>query len=423
MYFAIQHTALYYNTMLYFYRNAVNDGRHRQNPFKDYSPAMDCDEIDTTKNDLTDAFKNTLIDVSKEFLTHLERNKREWYSREDSSVYTGTAGIAQMYYQFGRISNNSSYSKRALELIEISLSDKRADRHVSFLVGSVGSLAIGAIIQHESGNETESHKLIAKLCSFANNALADKSDELLYGKIGYLYALLFVNSRISSKPIDEHLIKQVIDRVIRDGKEYSKSHNHESPLMYEWYEKQYLGGAHGLAGILYILLQAREYLTETQLEQDVRPSIDYLETLKYPSGNFPSSLGSSSDKLVHWCHGAPSTSMFFLEAHKVFGKESYLQTAIECGEVVWSRGILKKGYGLCHGVAGNAYTFISLYQHTNDLKYLYRACKFAQLCREAKDYDRVPDRPFSLFEGLAGVIYFLVDLCQPKLAKFPAYTL
>lgn len=85
---------------------------------------------------------------------------------------------------------------------------------------------------------------------------------------------------------------------------------------------------------------------------------------------------------------------------QVFKKESYLRTAVKCGEVVWSRGILKKGYGLCHGVSGNAYTFISLYQHTNDLKYLYRACKFAELCmRQAKDYDRIPDRPFSLFEG------------------------
>ncbi len=34
------------------------------------------------------------------------------------------------------------------------------------------------------------------------------------------------------------------------------------------------------------------------------------------------------------------------------------------GEVIWSRGLLKKGWGLCHGTAGNGYAFIHLYQIT-----------------------------------------------------------
>ena len=34
-------------------------------------------------------------------------------------------------------------------------------------------------------------------------------DELLYGRSGYLYSLLFVNKYISPAPIDRNLIKQV----------------------------------------------------------------------------------------------------------------------------------------------------------------------------------------------------------------------
>jgi hypothetical protein len=26
---------------------------------------------------------------------------------------------------------------------------------------------------------------------------------------------------------------------------------------------------------------------------------------------------------------------------------------------IWEYGILKKGFGLCHGISGNAYTFIA----------------------------------------------------------------
>ena len=39
------------------------------------------------------------------------------------------------------------------------------------------------------------------------------------------------------------------------------------------------------------------------------------------------------------------------------------------------RGLLKKGYGLCHGIAGNAYVFLELYKTTNDLQWLHRSIK------------------------------------------------
>lgn len=54
--------------------------------------------------------------------------------------------------------------------------------------------------------------------------------------------------------------------------------------------------------------------------------------------------------------------------------QQYLYDALQCGEVVWHFGLLKKGYGLCHGAAGNAYTFLALYRQTQDPKHLYRAC-------------------------------------------------
>lgn len=55
---------------------------------------------------------------------------------------------------------------------------------------------------------------------------------------------------------------------------------------------------------------------------------------------------------------------FFLSFQQVFGHNDYLQTALKCGDVVWKRGLLTKGYSICHGVAGNAYTFLVLYQLT-----------------------------------------------------------
>ena len=195
------------------------------------------------------------------------------------------------------------------------------------------------------------------------------------------------------------------------------------------------------------LFQAKQYLTTEQIEL-VRPTVDFLIGIRYSSGNFPSSLGSNNDRLVHWCHGAPGSVQMLCAAYqviigqdshlgfllnwnnkfsicfKVFRDQKYLTAAELCGDVVWERGLLRKGYGICHGVAGNAYTFLILYQTTRDIKHLYRACKFAEWCTTYNQYqERVPDRPYSLFEGLAGTIYFLNDIQDPLNARFPGFTI
>jgi len=59
----------------------------------------------------------------------------------------------------------------------------------------------------------------------------------------------------------------------------------------------------------------------------------------------------------------------------VFGEAKYLEAMKECAKVLWSRGLLRKGYGICHGVAGNAYGFLTAYQLTGDQKYIYQAVK------------------------------------------------
>lgn len=64
-----------------------------------------------------------------------------------------------------------------------------------------------------------------------------------------------------------------------------------------------------------------------------------------------------------------------IQAYQVFRAERYLNDAYQCADVIWKYGLLKKGYGLCHGTAGNAYAFLTLFNLTQDMKYLYRACK------------------------------------------------
>jgi len=58
----------------------------------------------------------------------------------------------------------------------------------------------------------------------------------------------------------------------------------------------------------------------------------------------------------------------------VFGKNhKYLDGCRALAETVWEKGLLKKGPGICHGVAGSGYVFLLMYRLTGEEKYLYRA--------------------------------------------------
>jgi len=252
---------------------------------------------------------------------------------------------------------------------------------------------------------------------------SDIPDENLYGRCGYLSALLFIRSHLGPEAIQSNSIIKVVKAVVQSGKALSERIEHSIPLMYTWHDKKYLGAAHGLAGIYYILLQIDEPEVQQYIRELVKPCIDFLMAHRFPSGNGPSSLKSKSeDVLVQWCHGAPGWVQLFALSYKIYKDEKYFNAALKFGNVIWRRGLLTKGYGLCHGAAGNAYAFLSLFHLTSNHKYLYYAYKFAEWCCDYGRHDvGTPDRPFSMFEGLAGTIYFLVDMLDPNTAAFPGY--
>ena len=51
------------------------------------------------------------------------------------------------------------------------------------------------------------------------------------------------------------LLFQIWKKIVESGKGLATKERSDFTLMYEWHEKKYLGAAHGLAGILYILMQ------------------------------------------------------------------------------------------------------------------------------------------------------------------------
>jgi len=186
-----------------------------------------------------------------------------------------------------------------------------------------------------------------------------------------------------------------------------------------------MGAAHGVMGITFMLLHVPAMLEGQNLDL-LRQTLQWLATMKQATGNYPVVFGEGSADCIHFCHGATGAVLLYCKAFEVLQEEQWLQLAKDAGEVVWKYGLLKKGPGICHGIAGNGYSFLSLYRVTEDSKWLARAYHFASqiFAPEVERQSRSPDNPFSLFEGLAGTLCFLMDLrVRPKAAAFPLFEL
>ena len=104
-----------------------------------------------------------------------------------------------------------------------------------------------------------------------------------------------------------------------------------------------------------------------------------------------------------------------------------------------------QGVGLCHGISGNAYCFLDLHRGRKLLEQRIKRSssnssgsnsgeKMSNSCNDWLSWahhfakfglDNIgelfyrPDHPFSLYEGISGLIFLLHDLKDPDHAQFP----
>ena len=197
------------------------------------------------------------------------------------------------------------------------------------------------------------------------------------------------------------------------------------------------------AGILTILLSCEAEELENHLPLIAETITGLCQICIAQHGHLPSSIpprsSSRSTHLVQICHGTPGLLVLLATArrnHRI--KTSFWQPewdqAIQLGaEKAWQEGLLTKGGSLCHGLAGNAWSLLMLhncFESDSDDKegdqigdyFLSRALSLLLLARESPPYStalnipssynfRTPDRPYSLYEGLAGELCAWTEAC------------
>lgn len=103
-----------------------------------------------------------------------------------------------------------------------------------------------------------------------------------------------------------------MDEIIQNGRTLAKTG--QCPLMFKWYGEKYWGAAHGLAGIMHVLM---DMTLKPEEVVDIKDTLKYMINNRFPSGNYPASEEDRRDVLVHWCHGAPGVAFTLVKAAKV----------------------------------------------------------------------------------------------------------
>ena len=114
----------------------------------------------------------------------------------------------------------------------------------------------------------------SSLASDVTDLTSGLPDELLYGRVGYLYCLLYLREELGETKVPTIIIRKVVEAVLRSGQSMSRSVKSRSPLMFSWHDKVYIGAGHRLAGIMTILPQARNFITPSEMAELLQPSID-----------------------------------------------------------------------------------------------------------------------------------------------------
>ena len=367
----------------------------------------------------------------------------------DPSFYTGTGGNIYLYWRQYLFYNKSPESLKNFETalhtnLNVLYSKKPNDYSNSFFMGDSGFYLFECIYSIETNNQNYFMEYFKKLISLYKLGNSTQLElEILYGIAGYLYSLLFLKKYLNYqnkinfpfniiKTLDD-TIKKLFSDIINSGIDNMKRYKWNKCLLYPFplgdkHAYFYLGAAHGLIGNIYLLLSTiKTYpeLLNDNIKKILIQNINYIKSLQITkTGNFPDDVqGEDDGEKVHFCHGCVGAIHLFLLANEIFPGFDYAKIAKNCNKCLWERGLLYKGNGLCHGMAGICYALLKLYLSCGDEIYLKEAVGIAMgtfdenVQKEVREYvdpqrkaKGVPDTPYSLMEGDGGLLFMYYDL-------------
>jgi len=437
----------------------VLDERRFVNTFPDFDdlPAEQVRDVGAHLRARIDALIPPLIEELRPKIGPVAEASDPRFSEPDFTLYAGAGGLALALWAAASYFEGSDTLSGLAEACladahralghALDLAETLRTLPTGFYCGAAGVHALAARMRsarEPSAAVVHTRQVLAAL----GRALEQPETELLYGRAGYLHSLLVLrrctDPGCRTSELD-NAVTVVFDTLVREGaalgtelsRRFPDNALAQSPLAYRFPSKDgavYFGAAHGLGGVLYALLQLPERCLHSRAREAITGALDLLVSIQSKEGNFPADIRGSGLDLFHWCHGAPGILPTLCRAYEVFGDERYRDAARRAADAVWSFGLLRKGHGVCHGIAGSALSLLAMYRTTGNERYRYRALRMCEatwserclaVIGQSHDPQRyrpgVPDLPYSLMEGKAGLLYAYIAMQCPQQGTFPGY--
>jgi len=196
-------------------------------------------------------YSNTYHEFWKDKVNSLmQRVRRNASSSSKNTLYTGSTGIAYMFYHLA-ISNGfkndpSTYLNKAIKVLKLKQNSFNRKKSNQFISGDAGVNAVSAAIYHQIGDEKTAEMYLKYFEDGVTSCkpidcLKPGDDELFVGRAGYLYGVLWLEKVFGRKIIPDQDVIDICLTIVESGRQYSKVNKSLFPLMYSYHGKEYLG--------------------------------------------------------------------------------------------------------------------------------------------------------------------------------------
>lgn len=169
-------------------------------------------------------------------------------SSDEQTLYTGTSGIAYMFYHLAtseKFKNESEMLlKKAIAVLQLKGNTFYPKTNGQFICGDAGINAVNASIYHLIGDSKMAEMYLTHFKKGAAEyklTNLDEKDELFVGRAGYLYGVLWLEKVFGGKIVADQDILELCSAIMESGRKYSERNKSVFPLMYSYYGKEYLG--------------------------------------------------------------------------------------------------------------------------------------------------------------------------------------
>jgi hypothetical protein len=76
--------------------------------------------------------------------------------------------------------------------------------------------------------------------------------QLFVGRAGYICGALWLRRQLGHDVVPLAKLHKICDAIVESGRTHSRRKRSPAPLMFAYYETEYLGAAHGLCSILQV---------------------------------------------------------------------------------------------------------------------------------------------------------------------------